>query len=450
VRRYVAGIIARDYDFMTAGSGHEALQKMKRYSPDLILCDIMMPEIDGYAFLRCVKQEQLLRHIPFVFLTARADMEMRIEGLDEGADDYIVKPFNARELLARIRSLLRMRQLLGENAAQKRTIASLNQKLEGKYSYGTLVGNSPAMRKLYQLLEAVRDSETPVLITGETGTGKELIANAIHYNSPRKGGALISVNCGAIPRELMERECFGHVKGAYTGATETRRGYFQEADGGTLFLDEIGELHRDMQVKLLRVLERGEVTRVGDAIPRKISVRLIAATNKDLLEEVRKGNFREDLFYRIYVVPLHVPPLRERRDDIPLLIEHFVKQLSSKLKKKLMPMSEADMRCFMNYDYPGNVRELEHLVERLYLLGGGAQNLFLTSAAVSRASSDLPYEELLASSNPLKMVGQKARARAERDLIAHVLQSCGNNYAEAAQMLGIGLSSLYRKIKEND
>jgi len=410
----------------------------------------MMSEMDGYELLKRVKQQQRLQHIPFVFLTARADMEMKIEGLDVGADDYIVKPFNSRELLARVRSLLRMRELMGENAAQKKTISCLSQKLEGRFSYGALVGSSPAMRKVYQLLEAIRDSDSTVLITGETGTGKELIANAVHYNSPRKGGAMISVNCGAIPRELMEREFFGHVKGAYTGATETRRGYFQEADGGTLFLDEIGELHRDMQVKLLRVLERGEIIRVGDSVPRKVNVRLIAATNKDLQEEVRKGSFREDLFYRIYVVPLHVAPLRERMEDVPQLIEHFVMRLCSKLKKELPPLGERDLRRFMSYAYPGNVRELEHLIERFYLLGGGAENLFLAAPAAIQGSSDLPYEELLASSNPLKVVGQKARAKAERDLIIHVLQGCSNNYAEAAQMLGIGLSSLYRKLKESE
>ena len=449
VRQYVSGIVRKDYDYITVGSGEEALKKLEKQKPDLILCDIMMPGIDGYEFLKKVKSHPQLNDISFIFLTARADTEMKIEGLEEGADDYIVKPFNSLELLARVKSLLRIRTLMARNVEKEKKIEGLTQKLQGKYSYGNIVGDSPPMRRVYQLLETIKESESTVLIAGETGTGKELIANAIHYHSSRKEAPMVSVNCGAIPRELMEREFFGHVKGAYTGAVEDRKGYFQEADKGTLFLDEIGAMDRDMQVKLLRVLERGEIIRVGDSAPTKVDVRLIAATNKDLRAEVKKGNFREDLYYRIYVIPINAPPLRERKGDIPLLIAYFMKNLRSKLKKDLPHLSDKDMNLFMNYTYPGNVRELEHIIERFCLLGSDVEDLFDNLQRESdKLSSDFPYDELFLSTNPLKTVAQKAKVRAERGLIKHTLKICDNNYNEAAKMLNVGLSSLYRKLKE--
>jgi len=306
------------------------------------------------------------------------------------------------------------------------------------------------MRKIYQLLESIKESDSTVLITGGTGTGKELFANAIHYNSPRKDYPMISVNCGAIPRELMEREFFGHVKGAYTGAHQDKKGYFEEAHGGTIFLDEIGELDKDLQVKLLRALESGEITRVGATEPTKVDVRLIAASNKDLRVEVQKGNFREDLYYRIYVIPIHVPPLRERKEDIPLLIEHFLKDFQTRLKTKIPSLSEKEMSLFMNYPYPGNVRELEHIIERFCLLGRDAKSLFnIPLEGFNKLSLHFSYEELLSSStNPLKAVAQKAKVYAERDFIKHALKICDNNHSKAASLLKIGRSSFYRKMKE--
>jgi two-component system response regulator HydG len=338
-----------------------------------------------------------------------------------------------------------------KNAAQASQISSMTTRLQEKYRYGAIVGKSAAMRKIYQLLDSIRDSESNVLVTGETGTGKELVANAIHFNSRRSAGPLISVNCGAIPRELMEREFFGHVKGAYTGAVESRRGYFAEASGGTLFLDEIGEMDRDMQVKLLRVLERGEVSRVGDPIPRKVDVRLVVATNKDLRAEIRAGRFREDLFYRIYVIPVHVPPLRERREDIPLLIEHFCEKLRAKMKKDLPVISAQDYQVLVNHDYPGNVRELENMVERFCLVGGAFQDMPAGNSGISAiakpggfSASGGGYVEVFNHPDPLK----RAQNMAARDLIMHTLRLCGNNHAEAAKRLGIARSSLYRRINE--
>ena len=449
VRTYITLMLRDSYDFITARNGAEGLKCMHAHSPDVILCDIMMPEMDGHEFLQQVKQNPDWQNISFIFLTARADTEMKIQGLEQGADDYIVKPFNALELLARLKSLLRIRALQQQTTLQTKTINTLTSKLKGKYAYGNIIGGSAPMQKLYQTLESIRDSEATVLITGETGTGKELVANSIHYNSPRKNKPLISVNCGAIPRELLEREFFGHIKGAYTGAVNTKKGYFTEANGGTLFLDEIAEMDRDMQVKLLRVLERGEMVRVGDSRPTRVDVRLIAATNQDLQDAVHQGNFREDLYYRIYVLPLHIPPLRERSGDIPILIEHFLQRMNKKTGRDFLPLPKRDIQLFLNYGYPGNVRELEHIIERYCLLGRDTENLFAPRSTTQDGPvSEFPYDELLASSNPLKAAAQKAKLNAEKDIILHVLQVCNNDFSAAARMLNIGLSSLYRKLKE--
>ena len=335
-------------------------------------------------------------------------------------------------------------------AAQTKKVSSLSQKLRGKHRYGTIIGRSPSMHTIYHMLETIRESDSTVLITGETGTGKELIAQTIHANSPRKNDPMVSVNCAAIPKELMESEFFGHAKGAYTGAVTSKKGYFEEADGGTLFLDEIGEMDRDIQVKLLRVLERGEIIRVGDSSPITIDVRLIAATNKDLRTEVHKKNFREDLYYRIYVIPIHIPPLRERREDISLLIENFLKSFQAKHKREVPPLSKKEMDMLMHYSYPGNVRELENYIERYCLLGTRIEMLLPDHPGEPhKTSPDFPYDELLSSTNPLKAVAQKAKVRAEKNLIAHILRICDNDYTEAAKMLNISLSSLYRKLKES-
>jgi len=377
---------------------------------------------------------------------------MKIGGLEEGADDYIVKPFNSLELCARVKSLLKIRTLMSKTKSQEKKILNLTQELQGKYNHGNIIGNSPAMRKIYQFLETIGESDSTVLITGETGTGKELIANAIHYNSPRKDGPIISVNCGAIPKELMEREFFGHVKGAYTGAVEDKKGYFEEANGGSLFLDEIAEMDTDMQVKLLRVLESGEIVRVGSSEPTKVDVRIIAAASRDLLSEVKKGGFRKELYYRIHVVPIHLPPLRERKEDIPLLIEHFLKKFQSKTKKEMPSFSEKDMSLFMNYPYPGNIRELEHIIERFCLLDGNAETLFEDQPQeLGEQTPGFSYNELLASDKPLNALAQRAqqaKTQYEKDFIKHILSTCNNNHSEAARMLSISRTSLYRKLKE--
>jgi transcriptional regulator with PAS, ATPase and Fis domain len=343
-----------------------------------------------------------------------------------------------------MKSLLRIRQLVVESSDQRRKISQLTRSLKGRYSYGNIIGSSPAIQKIYDLLETIKKSESSVLISGETGTGKELVASAIHYNSIRKDGPMISVNCGAIPEDLMEREFFGHVKGAYTGATSGGTGYFQEADGGTLFLDEIGEMDIEMQVKLLRVLESGEVVRVGGTTPDKISVRIISATNKDLTAEIEAGTFRQDLYYRVHVIPVALPPLRERPEDIKLLMEHFMKALEEKQKINIPPITEKDMALFLNYHYPGNVRELQHIIERFCILGGSTEELFVSQSKTSMENAGLDMDSFLADSDPL----QTLRARVEKELIQRALDLNGNNHTQAALQLKISRPALYKKIKK--
>jgi DNA-binding NtrC family response regulator/signal transduction histidine kinase len=445
VLRYIAGIVRNEYDYVCAENGREALRLLEQHVPELIISDIMMPHMDGYELLRRLKSNGRWRTTPFIFLTAKADVDMRIEGLEAGADDYISKPFNTLELLARVRSVLRLQDLQRQTDRQKQEIVELTRRLNSTNMYGSIVGSSPAMRAVYQVLENIKHSDAHVLISGETGTGKELVARSIHDNSRRSQGPFIAVNCSAIPAELMEREFFGHVKGAFTGAVSESRGFFEAADGGTLFLDEIGEMRLDMQVKLLRVLEHGEFMRVGSSAVSKVDARIIVATNKDLKEEVLSGKFREDLYFRIHIIPIHLPPLRKRRDDIPLLIEYFVDAYAKRHGAEATGLSREDMAFFLNYSYPGNVRELQNMLERVLLMGGGAEKLNTVTHAAPLPSSDFSGDiaGLLDSQYPLR----DARANFERDIIIKVLELYKNNHTQAAEALKISRAALYKKIK---
>ena len=381
VLRYIAGIVRSEYDYVAAENGREALRLLEQHAPELIISDIMMPDMDGYELLQQLKNNERWRTIPFIFLTAKADVDMRVEGLEAGADDYIAKPFNSLELLARVKAVLRLKTLQRQTDQQKQEIVVLTRRLKNTPAYGSIVGNSPAMRAVYQLIESIKHSDSHVLISGETGTGKELVARAIHSASNRGQGPFVAVNCGAIPSALMESEFFGHVKGAFTGAVRDGKGFFQEADGGTLFLDEIGEMPPAMQVKLLRVLEHGEFMRVGSSTVSRVDARIIVATNKNLKDEVLSGNFREDLYFRIHIIPIHLPPLRKRREDIPLLIEHFLDEYAKKHTTDPPRLSQKDMTFFLQYAYPGNVRELQNMLERTLLVGGGTEELHAAGIA---------------------------------------------------------------------
>ncbi len=447
VLRYIAGIVRSEYDYVAAENGREALRLLEQHVPELIISDIMMPDMDGYELLQQLKNNERWRAIPFIFLTAKADVDMRVEGLESGADDYIPKPFNSLELLARVKAVLRLRTLQRQTNQQKQEIVELTQRLNSTPTYGSIVGNSPAMRAVYQLIESIKHSDSHVLISGETGTGKELVARAIHSVSNRSQGPFIMVNCGAIPSTLMESEFFGHVKGAFTGAVRDSRGLFKEADGGTLFLDEIGEMSLDMQVKLLRVLERGEFMRVGSSTVSRVDARIIVATNKDLKDEVLSGNFREDLYFRIHIIPIHMPPLRKRREDIPLLIEHFLDEYAKKHGTPPHVLSQKDMVFFMQYSYPGNVRELQNMLERVCLMGCSAEEFAVVRSQSGSRLFDLPDDMsgLLNSEDPLR----EARARVEKDIIVRALEMHNNNHSRAAGTLKISRAALYKKIKQH-
>ena len=352
---------AAGYRTVTAASGEQALIVAAKQRPDLILLDVMMPGKDGYAVCEALKQSDATREIPVIFLTALTDTFQKVRAFRLGAVDYVTKPFEPEELLARVRTHIALRREIEAHRRSRATIQGMVDALRHD-----MVGDSPAVKRLRQQIAQVAPTDSTVLIQGETGTGKELVARAIHAASRRHEGALVAVNCAALPRELVESELFGHEKGAFTGATQQRRGRFELADGGTLFLDEVGELPLEAQAKLLRVLQSGEFDRVGGGRSLQADVRVIAATNRDLQGQ----GFRSDLFYRLNVFPIALPPLRERRADIPALVQHFAAKAARKLGRPPQ-LPAAFLERAAAYDWPGNIRELENMVERA-LIGGDA------------------------------------------------------------------------------
>ncbi|TMH69676.1 MAG: sigma-54-dependent Fis family transcriptional regulator [Betaproteobacteria bacterium] len=357
---------AAGYKTVSAASGEQAVIVAAKSRPDLILLDVMMPGMDGYAVCQSLKQSEATRDIPVVFLTALTDTFEKVRAFKLGAVDYVTKPFQPEELLARVGTHIALRREIEAHRKSRATIQRLVDEMRHD-----MVGDSPAARRLREQIAQVAPTDSTVLIQGETGTGKELVARAIHEASRRRERALVTVNCAALPRELVESELFGHEKGAFTGATQQRRGRFELADGGTLFLDEVGELPLEAQAKLLRVLQSGEFDRVGGTRALHADVRVIAATNRDLQAQVTAGRFRSDLYYRLNVFPITVPPLRERRGDIPGLAQHFAAKASRKLGKPLRDLSGTFLERAGAYDWPGNIRELENMVERALILADG-------------------------------------------------------------------------------
>jgi DNA-binding NtrC family response regulator len=373
------------FDVIAARSGIEGLERAAADAPDLILLDVMMPEIDGFAVCETLKANEATRNAPVIFLTALHETLDKVRAFAVGGVDYLTKPFEPRELLARVNTHLALRRAQRELEAQnarlreeieahqrsRGVISALEDEIRTGHDFRDIVGRSPALTRLLDQLALVASTESTVLVLGETGTGKELVARAIHDRSPRRERPLVKVNCAALPRELVESELFGHEKGAFTGATQQRRGRFELADGGTLFLDEVGELPHEAQAKLLRVLQEQEFERVGGTRTLRADVRLIAATNRDLAARAAAGEFRPDLYYRLNVFPVTVPALRERREDIPLLVAHFFAKSARKLGRTFDGVSPLFLERAMAYDWPGNVRELENVVERAAILSRG-------------------------------------------------------------------------------
>jgi two-component system NtrC family response regulator len=347
------------YEVLTAEDALSALEIIHQVDIDVVVTDMKMPKMDGIVLLEKVKQ--IDPDLPIIMMTAYGTIEKAVEAMKKGAFDYIIKPFSNEELKINVRKAIDMYRLIRENRY-------LNQALHQQHHFGNFIGKSKPMQFVFDLIKKVANTKATALITGETGTGKELVAKAIHYNSSRRKGAFVSVNCGAITETLLESELFGHEKGSFTGAIAMHKGKFELADKGTLFLDEVSEMSQALQVKLLRVLQEKEIERVGGTKTIKVDVRVIAASNKDLKEKVKIGRFREDLFYRLNVIHIHLPPLRERSEDLPLLVAHFFKKYTEDMGKEGLQISPEALNLIYNYIWPGNVRELENIIERAVVL----------------------------------------------------------------------------------
>ncbi|HYO69539.1 MAG TPA: sigma-54 dependent transcriptional regulator [Archangium sp.] len=422
------------YTVDVATSGQEALAAVNGRVLDAVVCDLRMESVDGFDVLAGVRKVDPT--LPVLIMTAFGGVENAVEAMRRGATHYFTKPFRLDEVLLYVQRAIAERRLREENRA-------LRQAVGDRSAYGALVGRSVPMRTLYELIERVAHSQAPVLVRGESGTGKELVARALHFEGPRKDGPFVAVNCTAIPNALLESELFGHVKGSFTGATTPRRGLFLEADGGTLFLDEIGDMAPELQAKLLRVLEDGEVRAVGADASRKVDVRVVAATHQELEVRVREGRFRQDLFYRLNVVPLQVPPLRERREDIPLLVEHFVAWSRKRNPRaRLSGFSAEALAALAAAPWPGNVRELENLVERLAVV--------TVQETVDLPTLQLHAPGVTADTHPLSRAqGRLIPLRQlEGEYIAYVVAQCGGNKTKAAEILGIDVSTIHRRERE--
>ncbi len=419
------------YDVLLAEDSQKAMQTLESTTIDVMLTDLRMPGVDGMGLLR--RAMSLTSPPVCIMMTAYGSIENAVQAMQAGAYHYLTKPVNLDELELVIQRALNSRRIESENV-------NLHEQIERKFGLENIIGESPAMRQVFETVQQVAPSRVTVLIAGETGTGKELIAKAIHNLSPRKNGAFVAVHAAALPSSLLESELFGHEKGAFTGAVERRVGRFELADGGTLFLDEIGELEPAMQVKLLRVLEERAFERVGGSKTLHVDVRLVAATNRDLKKLVSEGKFRDDLFYRLSVVTVDLPPLRDRRDDIPLLVKAFLDEFGRENNKPVRELTTDALNILRAYDWPGNVRELRNAIEQMVVLARAERLTVRDVPAAIRAGADLSKINVVHAG---MTVGD-----AERQLIAQALREADGNRTKAAQKIGISRRTLHRKLKK--
>jgi two-component system, NtrC family, response regulator HydG len=431
-----AVLSAEGYQVAEAEDGASALERVEACFYDLILMDVRMAHLDGMAALKAIKVRS--PGIPIILMTAYGSVRDAVEAMKAGAYDYLTKPLDIDELKLMVARGLRHATLEEENAR-------LRALMGWDVDVSAIIGTSEPMRRVFEAIALVAPTEATVLILGGSGTGKELVAQAIHANSPRRADPFITVNCASLPETLLESELFGHERGAFTGATERRIGRFELAHGGTMFLDEIGELTSASQTKLLRVLQSQEFERVGGSQTLKVDVRVIAATNKDLEAAVQAGQFREDLWYRLNVFPLTIPPLSERRDDIPLLVEHFLKSYAERHRRRLRGLTPRALDLFMRYDWPGNVRELEHAIERAVILARGEHITPEELPPTLRALGGDP--EGTTPQEPPLPVGLSLKEM-ERELIRKTLEYTGGNRTKAAEVLGISRATLHNKLRE--
>jgi two-component system response regulator HydG len=411
-------------------SGREALARLRSEIFDVVITDLRMPDVDGMEVLRACREIQPEARV--ILVTAFGTVETAIRAIREGAFDYTTKPFRLEEISLLVAKALDDRRLRAE-------YLRLRQEVEGRYRFENLLGKSPAMQAVFSLIQQAAPSDASVLVMGESGTGKELVAKALHYNSPRAKRSFVPVNCAAVPAGLLESELFGHVKGAFTGAVGTRRGLLREAAGGTLFLDEIGDMAPELQAKLLRVIEDKAVRPVGSDETITVDVRVVAATNRDLRAHIQEGKFREDLYYRLAVIPIQLPPLRERREDIPLLAEHFLRQAAAITGKEVRVFAPETMAALLRHPWPGNVRELENVVQRAVALTTAdrllPEALLLDIGALAPTPADLL----------VRMNSRPTIEELTREYVSLILREVGGDKDRAAEILGVSKRTLYRR-----
>ena len=412
------------YEVVEAGDCRTGLKQLESFAPEVVLCDVRLPDGNGVEMVEKIRQAAPQTEV--ILLTAYGNIPDGVQAIKNGAFDYITKGDDNNKILPLLSRAV-------EKVEMSRRLAQLEKQVGEKFSFDTVLGNSPAIREAIELARKVAATDATVLVTGETGTGKEVFAQAIHQNSARAKRSFVAVNCSAFSKELLESELFGHRAGAFTGAVKDKKGLFEEASGGTIFLDEIGEMAFDLQAKLLRVIESGEFIKVGETRPTKVDVRIVAATNRDLKQEIAEGRFREDLYYRLSVFRIHLPPLRERPEDIEAYVRMFAGRFGMKMGRRVEHIEPEYLERLRLHGWPGNVRELRNVVER---------SLIMAEGTVLRAA-DLPLEMQRSDAS-----GRPDLASVEREHIARVLRRTGGNKTRTAALLGIGLTTLYRKIEE--
>ena len=433
MRNLLKKVLAKQgFSVETSSNGIDALDKVERNPFDVIIADIRMPEMNGMDLLKAVRETR--PDIYVIIMTAFGSIDSAVEAMKNGAYHYITKPFKMSEISITLKKALEEKRLREE-------VASLRRELRGKYRFDNLIGKSKPMQDIFDLIRRISNSKSTVLIYGKSGTGKELVAKAVHYNSPRKDKTFVTVNCGAIPETLLESELFGHVKGSFTGAIATRKGLFEEANGGTILLDEIGTISPAMQVKLLRVLQEREIRRVGGTENIKVDIRLIAISNINLEEAVKKGEYREDLYYRLNVITINLPDLKDRQDDISLLANHFLKKYSQGSGNEVKSISKEAMNILLNYDWPGNVRELENAIERAVALGTHEEILPEDlSANIRNSKKMMGINGILPEDVTIREL--------EKNYITKILKKTKGHKINTARILGIDRRTLYRKLKK--
>jgi DNA-binding NtrC family response regulator len=430
------------YEVDTADDGLEALKKLESRDYDAIVLDHQMPRLTGMQFLERLHDRAAGRMIdadvPVIVITAYGTIEMAVKAMKDGAYSYLTKPIQYEDLSLQVKNAVERHRL-------SRELRSLRQEVEERYQFGSIIGRNPRMQEIFQVIRTVADTDATVLIHGESGTGKELIARAIHYNSRRKDKPFVVVSCSALSETLLESELFGHEKGSFTGAIRQRIGRFEMAEGGTVFLDEIGEMTMPVQLKLLRVLQEREIERVGGNQTHKVDVRVIAATHRDLQQDMRERHFRQDLFYRLNVVPVKLPPLRDRLDDIPLLVSHFIRKYCDKNQKQMRSITAEAMEALCSYAYPGNVRELENIIERAVIMekGESIQRTELGLTAELRKAAPIPLSGELELFRKMKA---EAVEQFERDYLSQLLRLYKGNMTRSARHAGINIKNLHDKM----